>query len=129
MPRQFFNSGSGFEADAGYSRVVVEGDTAWVAGTTGFDYATMTIDGDFAAQAHQAFRNVSTALESAGFGLHEAVRVTVYLTDGANWPIFQPIARQWLDAARPAATAVIVAGLVDPRMGIEIEVTAVRRRD
>lgn len=127
MPRHFITSGSGFEEAGGYSRVVVDGDTAWVAGTTGFDYAAMTITDDVAGQVEQTFRNISDALAKAGFALDDVVRATHYLTDAADWPVCQPIVKRWLGSARPASTMLVVAGLVDPRMKIEIEVTAKRR--
>lgn len=108
---------------AGYSRAVVDGDYVHVSGTTGFDYAAMTIDHDVTAQAHQCFRNISAALGEAGCTLDEVVRVRYYLTDAASFERLAPLFGQYFARARPAATA-IVCGLVDARMKIEIEVTA-----
>ena len=121
--RRLISSGSSFEAAAGYSRAVVDGDYVHVSGTTGFDYAAMTIEHDVAAQAHQCFRNVSAALGEAGCTLDDVVRVRYYLTDVASFERLAPIFGQYFAHARPAATA-IVCGLVDARMKIEIEVTA-----
>jgi reactive intermediate/imine deaminase len=123
--RRLISSGSAFEALAGYSRAVVEGDYVHVAGTTGFDYAAMTIDSDLLAQTHQCFRNIASALEQAGCSLDDVVRVRYYLTDAAAFERVAPVCGQYFKTARPAATA-IVCGLVDARMKIEIEVTARR---
>ena len=123
--RRLISSGSPFEAAAGYSRAVVDGDWIFVAGTTGFDYAQMTIAEDPAEQAHQAFRNIETALAKAGATLADVVRVRYYLPNLADWSAIVPVLGAVFGAIRPAATA-LVCGLVDPRMKIEIEVTARR---
>ena len=125
MARQRISSGSSFEAVAGYSRAVVDGDTVYVAGTTGFDYATMRIGEDPLEQCHQCFRNIAAALAEAGCTLDEVVRVRYYLADVRLFERLAPVFGQYFARARPAATA-IVCGLVDPRMKLEIEVTAVR---
>jgi enamine deaminase RidA (YjgF/YER057c/UK114 family) len=109
--RRLISSGSAFEAVAGYSRAVVEGDTVYVAGTTGFDYAAMTI---------------AQALGQAGCTLDDVVRVRYYLAEAALFEQVAPVFGHYFATARPAATA-IVCGLVDARMKIEIEVTARRR--
>ena len=121
--RRRISSGSSFEAVAGYSRAVVDGDYVHVSGTTGFDYAAMTIEPDVVVQTHQCFRNVSAALSEAGCTLDDVIRVHYYLTDAASFERLAPIFGQYFAIARPAATA-IVCGLVDARMKIEIEVTA-----
>ncbi len=121
--RRLISSGSSFEATAGYSRAVVDGDYVHVAGTTGFDYAAMTIDPDVTAQAHRCFHNISAALGEAGCTLDDVIRVRYYLTDATSFERLAPIFGQYFAQARPAATA-IVCGLVDARMKIEIEVTA-----
>jgi len=126
--RRLISSGSAFEAVAGYSRAVVEGNYVHVAGTTGFDYASMTIDPDPAAQTHQCFRNIAYALEQAGCSLDDVVRVRYFLTDASLFEQVAPIFGQYFRTARPAATA-IVCGLVDARMKIEIEITARRRSE
>jgi enamine deaminase RidA (YjgF/YER057c/UK114 family) len=125
MSRERISSGSAFEAVAGYSRAVVEGDTIYVSGTTGFDYATMQIDADPVAQCRQCFANIAAALEQAGASLDDVVRVRYYLSDVALFDRLAPIFGAMFARARPAATAV-VCGLVDPRMALEIEVTARR---
>ena len=126
--RRLISSGSAFEKVAGYSRVVVDGDWVHVAGTTGFDYAADTIADDFAAQARQTFRNIDDALAQAGATFADVVRVRYYLADASYWPLFYPIAGEVFGEIRPAATAVICA-LIDPRIKVEIEVTARRRGD
>jgi enamine deaminase RidA (YjgF/YER057c/UK114 family) len=127
MARRLISSGSDFEKVAGYSRAVVDDDYVHVAGTTGFDYAKMTIDPDPVEQTHQCFRNVAKALEQAGCTLDDVVRVNYYLTDAGLFARVAPIFGQYFAQARPAATA-IICGLVDPRMALEIEVTARCRR-
>jgi reactive intermediate/imine deaminase len=121
--KRLISSGSSFEAVAGYSRAVVENGLVHVSGTTGFDYATMTISDDAVAQTHQCFANISAALTQAGASLDDVVRVHYLLTDAALFNTLAPVFGQYFKQARPAATAMIV-GLVDPRMKIEIEVTA-----
>ncbi len=124
--RRRVSSGSSFEAVAGYSRAVVEGDTIYVSGTTGFDYATMRIADDPAEQTRQCLRNIATALDAAGCTLDDVVRVRYYLADAKLFETLAPLFGEAFAQARPAATA-IVCGLVDARMKIEIEVTARRR--
>jgi enamine deaminase RidA (YjgF/YER057c/UK114 family) len=124
--RRLISSGSVFEAAAGYSRAVVEGEWVFVAGTTGFDYSQMTIADDAAEQARQALRNIEAALAEAGATLADIVRVRYYLPDLADWPKVVSILGEVFGAIRPAATA-LICGLIDSRMKIEIEVTARRR--
>ena len=123
MNRRLISSGSPFEAEIGYSRAVVQDGWVLVAGTTGFDYATMQISADVAEQAEQTFRNIDAALRQAGGAMADVVRVHYILPDAALWPACWPVTRKWLGEVRPAAT-MFVAGLQDPRMKIEIEVTA-----
>ncbi len=126
MVRRLISGGSTFEALAGYSRAVVDDDWIHVSGTTGFDYATMTIVDDLAGQTHRCFANIEAALREAGASLDDVVRVRYLLVDPADFAKVAPIFGRYFAAARPAATAEVV-GLIDPRMKIEIEVTARRR--
>ncbi len=126
MTRQQISSGSRFEAEIGYSRAIVDGDWMWVSGTTGFDYDTMTISDDAAEQADQTFRNIAAAMAKAGFSLADIVRCTYILPDARDFEPCWPVFRKYLGGIRPASTAVI-SGLIDPRMKIEIEVTAKKR--
>ncbi|MFI4948078.1 MAG: RidA family protein [Alphaproteobacteria bacterium] len=123
--RRLISSGSPYEAEAGYSRAVIDGEWVFVAGTTGFDYAAMTISEDPAEQARQAIRNIEAALAEAGASLADVVRVKYYLPDAADWPRLVPVLGGAFGRVRPAATA-LICGLIDPRMKIEIEVTARR---
>jgi enamine deaminase RidA (YjgF/YER057c/UK114 family) len=123
MGRQWISSGSKFEAEIGYSRAVVDGDLVFVSGTTGFDYAAMTISDDVAEQCEQCMRNIAAALEKAGASVDDVVRVNYVLPDGKDFEACWPVLRRWFGKARPAAM-MIQAGLLDPRMKIEIEVTA-----
>ena len=125
MKRQLISSGSDFEQQIGYSRAVVAGDWVFVSGTTGFDYATMTIADDLPAQAEQCLKNIEAALQEAGASLKDVVRVTYVLPDGALFAQCWPVLRRHFGEVRPAAT-MISAALLDPRMKIEIEVTALR---
>jgi enamine deaminase RidA (YjgF/YER057c/UK114 family) len=124
--RQLISSGSPFERDIGYSRAVVQGPWVFVSGTTGFDYATMTIQDEVAEQAEQCLRNIETALHQAGAGLADIVRVTYILPRAGDFPACWPVLRKYLGEIRPAAT-MLSAGLADARMKIEIEVTALKR--
>lgn len=123
MTRTLISSGSPFERDAAYSRAVVDGDWVFVSGTTGFDYVTMTISDDVAEQAEQCLKNIGAALAQAGASFADVVRVTYVLPDAADFPQCWPTLRKYLGEVRPAAM-MISAGLADPRMKIEIEVTA-----
>jgi len=125
MQGRRIGSGSSFESLAGYSRAAVEGNRIHVSGTTGFDYATMQIDPDPVAQARQCFRNIDAALRKAGASLDDVVRVRYLLADAALFERLAPVFAEHLGRAAPAATAMVV-GLIDPRMKIEIEVTALR---
>jgi enamine deaminase RidA (YjgF/YER057c/UK114 family) len=125
MPRTLISSGSEFEKVAGYSRAVVDGKWVFVSGTTGFDYAAGTISDDVVEQTHQTFRNIQAALERAGAGFANVVRIRVYLSDARDFPRVAPVLGEYLGDVRPANTTV-VCQLIDPRMKIEIEVTAKR---
>lgn len=126
MTRKLISSGSSFEAKIGYSRAVVADDWIFVSGTTGFDYATMTIAADLAAQTEQCLRNIDAALHQAGSSLKDVVRVTYVLPNGAEFEQCWPVLQKYFGAVRPAAM-MISAGLADPRMKIEIEVTALKQ--
>lgn len=123
MTRRLISSGSTFEQEIGYSRAVVDGDWVFVSGTTGFDYSTMTISDDVVEQAEQCIQNIETALQQAGCSLADVVRVRYILPNRDDFEPCWPTLRRHLGGVRPAAT-MIVAGLSDPRMRIEIEVTA-----
>ena len=124
--RKLISSGSTFEAEIGYSRAVVQGDWIFVSGTTGFDYRTMTISSDLAAQTEQCLKNIESALREAGSSLRDVVRVVYVLPNGDDFPQCWPVLRRYFGDVRPAAM-MISAGLADPRMLIEIEVTALRQ--
>jgi len=124
--RRLISSGSTFELQIGYSRAVVDGDWIFVSGTTGFDYAAMTIADDVVAQCEQCFVNIGAALAEAGATLADVVRVHYLLPNAADFEPCWPVLRRQFGTSRPAAT-MFTAGLADPRMKIEIEVTARRR--
>lgn len=126
MTRRLISSGSQFEHDIGYSRAVVDGEWIFVSGTTGFDYARMTISDSLLEQTEQCLQNIQAALRQAGADFADVVRVVYMLPEGARFPECWPILRKYLGEVRPAATMISV-GLADPRMQIEIEVTARKR--
>jgi enamine deaminase RidA (YjgF/YER057c/UK114 family) len=123
MTRRLISSGSTFEREIGYSRAVVDGDWVLVAGTTGFDYRAMTIADDVVAQVEQCLANIEAALKEAGASFADVVRVRYLLPDATDFPACWPALRARFGESRPAATMMQV-GLSDPRMKIEIEVTA-----
>jgi enamine deaminase RidA (YjgF/YER057c/UK114 family) len=126
MARRLISSGSTFEQEIGYSRAVVEGDWIFVSGTTGFDYSKMAILPDVVEQARQCFENIKLALASADASLADVVRVNYILPDAGDFKKCWPVLREYLGDVRPAAT-MIVAGLLDPAMRIEVQVTAMRK--
>jgi enamine deaminase RidA (YjgF/YER057c/UK114 family) len=123
--RRLVLSGSTFEETIGYARAVLVGDRVYVSGTTGFDYATMTISEDVVEQAEQCLRNITSALADAGCTLRDVVRVRYLLPERDDFEPCWPLLRSTFGEIRPAAT-MMVCGLSDPRMKIEIEVDAVR---
>lgn len=125
MARQLISSGSTFEKEIGFSRAVVDDDWIFVSGTTGFDYATMTISDDIVQQTERCLLNIEAALAQAGSGFRDVVRVTYIVPKAEDFAQCWPTLRKFLGDVRPAAT-MISAGLADPRMRIEIEVTARR---
>jgi enamine deaminase RidA (YjgF/YER057c/UK114 family) len=126
MTRRLISSGSTFEADIGYSRAVVDGEWVFVSGTTGFDYRTMTIAEGVVEQAEQCLRNIEATLVEAGAEMADVVRVNYVLPDASEFAACWPVLRKHFGSVRPAAM-MISAGLADPRMKIEIEVTARKR--
>lgn len=123
MERRLISSGSKFEQEIGYSRAVVDGDWVFVSGTTGFDYATMTIADGLAEQTDQCLRNIQAALAQAGATLADVVRAVYVLPKADEFPECWPVLQRYFGEVRPAVM-MIAAGLSDPRMRIEIEVTA-----
>ena len=126
MTRQLISSGSSFEAQIGYSRAVVAGEWVFVSGTTGFDYSTMTISDNLLDQTEQCLKNIEAALRQADSSMQDVVRVTYILPNGAEFEQCWPVLRKYFGDVRPAAM-MISAGLADPRMKIEIEVTALKQ--
>lgn len=126
MTRKLISTGSPFEKTAGYSRAVVQGDWCFVSGTTGYDYATMTMPESVEAQVRNCLATISRALEEGGFSLGDVVRAHYYITDKAFVDLVFPILGEAFGEIRPAAT-MIVCSLNKPEMKIEIEVTALRR--
>ena len=127
MSRRLISTGSPYEKTAGYSRAVVDGDFAFVAGTTGYDYATMTMPADVTSQSRNCFKTIEAALKEAGFAMADIVRATYYITRREDADALFAVCGEVLGEIRPAATLLVVAGLYKPEMKVEIEVTAKRR--
>jgi enamine deaminase RidA (YjgF/YER057c/UK114 family) len=126
MTRQLISSGSSFEEQIGYSRAVVDGEWVLVSGTTGFDYSKMELPEGVIEQCEQAMKNIESALQQAGASMADVVRVHYILPKAEEFGQCWPVLRRYFGEVRPAAT-MISAGLLDPRMRIEIEVTAKKR--
>jgi enamine deaminase RidA (YjgF/YER057c/UK114 family) len=129
MTRRLISTGSPFEKASGYSRAVIDGDFAFVAGTTGYDYSTMTMPADVTSQARNCFRTIEAALAEGGFAMTDVVRATYYVTDAKDADALFAVTGEVFGNIRPAATLLVVAGLYKPEMKVEIEVTAKLRSD
>ena len=127
MTRQLISTGSPFEKTGGYSRAVVDGDFAFVSGTTGYDYTTMVMPADVTAQTQNCFKTIGAALKEAGFEMADIVRATYYITDRADADAVFAVTGAHFGEIRPASSILVVAGLLKPEMKVEIEVTAKRR--
>jgi enamine deaminase RidA (YjgF/YER057c/UK114 family) len=127
MSRRLISTGSPFEKTAGFSRAVIDGDFAFVSGTTGYDYTTMTMPPDVTSQARNCFRTIGEALKDGGFTMADIVRATYYVTNAGDADALFAVCGETLGDIRPAATLLVVAGLLKPEMKVEIEVTAKRR--
>ena len=124
MSRRLISTGSPFEQAAGYSRAVIDGEFAFLAGTTGYDYASMTMPADVTSQTRNCFKTIEAALKEGGFAMADIVRATYYLVDARDADAHLAVCGEVLGDIRPAATAVIVAGLLDPAWLVEIEAEA-----
>ena len=127
MPRKLISTGSPFEKAAGYSRAVIDGGFAFVAGTTGYDYATMVIPPDVTSQARNCFKTIEAALREGGFEMADIVRATYYLTNAKDSDALFAVAGEVFGEIRPASTLLVVAALLKPEIKVEVEVTAKRR--
>src|SRR6266481_3476832 len=127
MSRHLISTGSPFEKTAGFSRAVIDGDFAFVAGTTGYDYATMVMPADVTSQSRNCFKTIGAALKQGGFAMTDIVRATYYITDVKDAEALFAVCGEHLGDIRPAATLLVVASLLKPEMKVEIEVTAKRR--
>ena len=127
MPRRLISTGSPLEKTVGYSRAVIDGDFAFVAGTTGYDYSTMTMPSDVTSQSRNCFKTIEAALKEGGFAMEDIVRATYYVTDAKDIDAHFAVCGEVLGEIRPAATLLVVTALARPEMKVEIEVTAKRR--
>jgi enamine deaminase RidA (YjgF/YER057c/UK114 family) len=127
MPRRLISTGSPLEKTVGYSRAVIDGDFAFVAGTTGYDYATMIMPDDVTSQSRNCFKTIEAALKEGGFAMADIVRATYYVTNAEYIDAHFAVCGEFLSEIRPAATLLVVTALANPAMKVEIEVTAKRR--
>ncbi len=125
--RRLISTGSPFEKAAGYSRAVVDGDFVFVAGTTGYDYATMVMPDDVTVQTRNIFKTIAATLSEAGFAMADVVRAVYYITDRGDADAVLAVCGEIFGEIRPAATLLVVASLQKAEMKVEIEVTAKRR--
>ena len=123
MSKKHVSTGSPFEERIGYSRAVVVDGWAFVAGTTGYDYANMTMPDRIEDQCSNALLTIAEALSQVGASLDDVVRVRYIVPDASEWPSCWPITSTAFATAKPAAT-MLSAALQEPEMKIEIEVTA-----
>ncbi len=129
MPeRRLISSGSPFEKNFGYSRAVVDGDFVFISGTTGYDYATMTMPEDVAEQARNIAKTIAGVLQQAGGGLADIVRLQTFVTSSAHCEPVLKVQGEVYGAVRPACAIYVVSGLLRPEMKVEIEATARLRR-
>ena len=126
MTREYYSTNSAYEKIANYSRAVCDGEWIFVSGTTGFDYSTMTISDDVVEQTEQTFKTINESLSQFGASLADVIRVRVFIVDGKDWETINRIVGKYFQDINPANTTVM-APLVDPRMKVEIEVTARRQ--
>ncbi|KQU51781.1 hypothetical protein ASG72_09745 [Bosea sp. Leaf344] len=124
MTRRLITTGSPFETAFGYSRAVVDGDLVFVSGTTGYDYATMTLPEDPAEQARNIFRTIASVLAEAGSSLEQVARAQYFVTDRAYCEPVLQVCGEVFGTIRPAAAIYVVSGMLKPEMKVEIEVTA-----
>lgn len=116
-------SQSPFEEQIGYSRAVVDGPWIFVSGTTGYNYDDMTISDDISQQTRQCLENIKWALDQANASLKDVVRVRYIVPNASEFEACWPVLKEYFGDVRPAAT-MFSAGLMNPEMKIEIEVTA-----
>jgi len=124
--RRFIGSGSPWEALAGYSRAVVEGDWIFVSGTVGQDFETMQFPVSAQAQAEKALDIIEAALLQVPATLLDVVRVRVYAPDRGDVVAISAVIKRRLGAARATNTTVCCPLAVEGAK-VEIEVTARRR--
>lgn len=125
MARRNITSGSRFEEEGAYSRVVMAGPWIFLSGCSGFDYASGNISDDVVRQTEQTFENILTALAAAESTIKDVVRLNIIMKNSGEYKLITPVLRRHLDAVRPATTA-WQGDLMDSRMKVEIEVTAMR---
>lgn len=122
--RRLISSGSPFEITSGYSRAVCDGDFVFISGTTGYDYVTMTIPDDVAAQARNIYKTFAEVLAEAGGGLEDIVSLRTFVTRGDYCvPVLAAQGAAFADI-RPAAAIYVIAGLLRSEMKVEIEAIA-----
>jgi enamine deaminase RidA (YjgF/YER057c/UK114 family) len=126
--RTLISSGSPFEKTYGYSRAVVSGDEVHIAGTTGYDYAKMTMPDDIGEQTRNIYETFAKVMKEAGGQLADIVRLRTFVTDIADCEAVMKVQGEIFGAIRPAGTIVVVSALLKPEMKVEVEADARLRR-
>lgn len=123
MNRKRFTLNSDFEKLLNYSRVLVDDEWVFVSGCSGFDYGEMTISDSMTEQTEQTFRNIEWCLDKAGVTFDDVVRIRIIVADKEHYLEAAEVIGRYCKKAKPANTTWF-AELPDPRIKIEIEVTA-----
>lgn len=110
----------------GYSHVVKDGTTIYVAGQLARNSDGETVGvGDFGAQAEQVFKNIQSALESAGSNMNSIMKMNTFMTHREDIPAYRVVRAKYVpDDALPVSTLILCSGLADPVFRIEVEVIA-----
>ena len=122
--RQLISSGAPWESTVGYSRAVRVGNVVEVAGTTAQDGDGVT-GADAYAQTKRALEKIGDALAAAGASFADVVRTRLFVTDISQWEAVGRAHGEVFGDIRPASSMVEVKALIDPRMLVEIEATAI----
>ncbi len=123
MSKDIIHTDSAPAAIGTYSQAVRTGDLVFMSGQIPLDPATMTlVEGEFSDRAHRVFQNLQAVAEAAGASLDQAVKLTIFITDFANFPTVNEVMAQYVNEPYPARAAIGVASLP---MGTDIEAEAV----
>jgi enamine deaminase RidA (YjgF/YER057c/UK114 family) len=125
MSRELFSSGAIWEDKVGYSRAVKVGNVIEVAGTTAANGDEIIGENDLYVQCMAIFEKVEKVLQEAGASMQDVVRTRAFVTDISRWQEFGKAHAAWFGKIKPATSLIEVKGLIDKKMLVEIEVTAI----